>query len=129
MVDVFIRKGKKRKNSPFLRMDVHGGTGAPCRVHRLCAFSSIEHSSRQCEPHLAIIFGRVSAGPEETHEGRQACMHTSREKRRKRKRKKEMLRVRNLSECLSPQDGWTGCRSSSYVFIPFLTRGKREKRT
>ena len=78
---------------------------------------------------LAIIFGRVSAGPEETHEGRQACMHTSREKRRKRKRKKEMLRVRNLSECLSPQDDWTGCRSSSYVFIPFFTRGKSEKRT
>ena len=25
---------------------------------------------------LAIIFGRVSAGPEETHEGRQACIHT-----------------------------------------------------
>ena len=40
-----------------------------------------------------------------------------------------MLRVRNLSECLvAPQDGWTGCRGSSYVSIPFLTRGKREKR-
>ena len=57
-------------------MDVHGGTGAPCRVHRHCAFSSIEHSSRRCDPQLAIIFGRVSAGPEETHEGRQACIHT-----------------------------------------------------
>merc|ERR1711871_661612 len=66
--------GEKGEKKAVLRVDVHGGTGAPCRVHRLCAFSSIEHSSRRCDPHLAGI-GRVSAGPEETHEG-PASMHT-----------------------------------------------------
>ena len=125
------KKKRKRRQTAVLRMDVHGGTGAPCRVHRHCAFSSIEHSSRRCDPQLAIIFGRVSAGPEETHEGRQACIHTyehpyegcARKEGKKRESKTSYCEFTSTASFPLPRRRASGCifyRRSSDLIVMLL---------